>query len=272
MNRKRSKFVPSFSAQTETLESRVVLSGINSAAVLHTAAEVAEQTIARAAATSTTMTVSGGTLGSPITFTVTVRAPASAGGATGTVNITSHGSALQTLTLTPSTSTNSPYAESTASVTLTPEPGGAAYYFGKHKFSADFLPSGSFGKSHGSATLDVVQPTYTTLSDGVKVATIATGTGPAIQSGQTANVMYTGYLAKNGKIFDDSINDGGTPFSFTVGSNQVIPGFDAGTAGMQVGETRIVEIPASQGYGSTATGSIPANSTLIFVLTLDSIS
>ena len=75
-----------------------------------------------------------------------------------------------------------------------------------------------------------------------------------------------------GEIFDDSIHDGGSPFSFTIGSGQTIPGFDAGTAGMKVGETRIISIPPSQGYGSTAEGSIPANSTLIFVVTLESIS
>ena len=51
-----------------------------------------------------------------------------------------------------------------------------------------------------------------------------------------------------------------------------IPGFDAGTLGMRVGETRIVEIPSAEGYGDTANGPIPANSTLIFVLTLQSIS
>ncbi len=98
------------------------------------------------------------------------------------------------------------------------------------------------------------------------------GSGAEIQSGQTANVLYTGYLAKNGHIFDDSINDGGTPISFTLGAGRVIPGFDEGTVGMQVGESRIVLIPPAEGYGRTPSGTIPANSTLIFVLTLESIS
>ena len=116
------------------------------------------------------------------------------------------------------------------------------------------------------------EPAFTTLSDGVKVATIAQGSGPAIQSGQTANVLYTGYLAKNGQLFDDSSDHGGAPISYTLGGGDVIPGFDAGTTGMKVGETRIVLIPPADGYGSTANGSIPANSTLIFVLKLESIS
>jgi peptidylprolyl isomerase len=84
--------------------------------------------------------------------------------------------------------------------------------------------------------------------------------------------MYTGYLAKTGQIFDDSVNDGGTPFSVTLGAGQVVPGFDAGIVGMRVGETRVIEIPPSQGYGAIPNGGIPANSTLIFVVTLESIS
>jgi peptidylprolyl isomerase len=118
----------------------------------------------------------------------------------------------------------------------------------------------------------VGQPAYTALAGGVKVATIAPGTGPEIQSGQTASVFYTGYLAKNGQIFDDSINDGGAPFSFPLGAGQVVPGFDAGTVGMKVGESRVILIPPSEGYGARANGPIPANSTLIFVVTLESIS
>ena len=116
------------------------------------------------------------------------------------------------------------------------------------------------------------QPAYTTLAGGVKVATVAPGSGSEIQPGQTANVLYTGYLAKNGQIFDDSSDHGGAPLSFTVGAGEVVPGFDEGTAGMKVGETRIISIPPAEGYGSTANGPIPANSTLIFVVTLESIS
>ena len=41
---------------------------------------------------------------------------------------------------------------------------------------------------------------------------------------------------------------------------------------MQLGETRIVLIPPAEGYGKQANGPIPGNSTLIFVLTLESIS
>jgi hypothetical protein len=203
---------------------------------------------------------------------VTVRASAKAGAPEGTVEIIDHGALLGTLTLSPTTSTNGRYALSDAIATLNQPPGGAAYFFGRHSVTAEFIPSGAFSKSHAGKTFNVSKPAYTALAGGVKIATIAQGTGPGIQSGQTASVLYTGYLAKNGHIFDDSINDGGAPFSFTVGAGQVIPGFDLGAVGMQVGETRIVLIPPAEGYGNTASGPIPARSTLIFVLTLESIS
>jgi FKBP-type peptidyl-prolyl cis-trans isomerase len=126
--------------------------------------------------------------------------------------------------------------------------------------------------SKATKSFTVNKPAYTTLAGGVKTATIVQGSGAQIQSGQTAGVLYTGYLAKNGHVFDDSINDGGAPLRFTIGSGQVIPGFDLGTAGMQVGETRIISIPPAEGYGPKDNGPIPPNSTLIFVVTLESIS
>jgi FKBP-type peptidyl-prolyl cis-trans isomerase FkpA len=147
-----------------------------------------------------------------------------------------------------------------------------AFFFGKHAVSAVFIPSGPFSQSHDSKVFNVSEPAYTTLTGGVKTATIAPGTGAEIQSGQTASVLYTGYLTKNGHIFDDSINDGGAPLRFTLGAGEVVPGFDAGTSGMQVGETRIIMIPRAEGYGAQGNGPIPRNSTLIFVVTLESIS
>jgi peptidylprolyl isomerase len=256
----------------ETLESRVVLSGINSPIALHqSAVEVAAQT-AKKEATKTTLAVSAGTLEQPITFTVTVRSAASAGAPEGSVNIIDHGTVIQSLMLSPTTSTSPKFAFSDATYTLTTPPGGGAYFFGKHSVSVTFNPSGSFSKSSGNKTFNVSKPAYTALAGGVKIATVAPGSGPAIQSGQTASVLYTGYLASNGRIFDDSLNDGGTPFSFTVGAGEVIPGFDLGTVGMQVGETRIILSPPAEGYGHRANGPIPGNSTLIFVLTLESIS
>ncbi len=273
MNKRRSRSALTPSVVIETLEGRVVLSGIASPSSLgQSAAQIAPRS-AHMAATETTLAVAAGTLGQPITFTVMVRAAAKAGSPQGTVSIIDHGTVIGTLRLSPSVTT-SHEAFSSATATLTQQPGAPAYYFGKHTVKAVYVPNGDFNFKASShvKTFTVHQPTYTTLPGGVKIATVTPGMGLGIQGGQTANVLYTGYLAKNGHVFDASVNHGGTPFSYTVGAGQVIPGFDEGTFGMQVGETRIVKIPASMGYGATANGSIPANSTLVFVLTLESIS
>ncbi len=276
MNRRRSRFAPAVFVLTDTLESRTLLSGVasafDSAKPLHQTAEVVAATSAGESPTQTLLTISAGTLGQPITFTVTVRAPGASGSPEGTVNILNHGQVIETLTLSPIESTGGRYAFSDATYTLTQPPGGAAFFFGRHPITAEFIPGGNFSKSIGRRTFTVSKPAFTTLAGGVKVATIAQGSGASIQSGQTASVLYTGYLARNGDIFDDSINDGGAPLRFTLGTGQVIAGFDEGTLGMQVGETRIVSIPPAEGYGAKANGPIPAHSTLIFVLTLESIS
>ncbi len=271
MKKRRSRSALAPTVVIETLEGRVVLSGIAAPGTLgQSAAEVASRA-AHNAATETTLSVTAGTLGQPISITVTVRAPAKAGSPQGTVNIVEHGTVLGSFTLTPTAAT-SRYAFSGVTATMNQAPGAPAYYFGKHPIKAVFVPNGDFKMSSQAKAFIVHEPVYTTLPGGVKIATVTPGSGLGIQGGQTASVLYTGYLAKNGKVFDSSSNHGNTPFSYVVGAGQVIPGFDEGTFGMQVGETRIVKIPASMGYGSTASGSIPANSTLIFVLTLESIS
>ncbi|MFO7166785.1 MAG: peptidylprolyl isomerase [Chloroflexota bacterium] len=66
------------------------------------------------------------------------------------------------------------------------------------------------------------------------------------KTGDTVSVHYTGTLA-DGTVFDSS--HGGEPLVFTIGAGQVIPGFEAAVAGMQLGETRTMTIPAGQAYG-----------------------
>ena len=272
MNKRRARSASALSFAVESLEGRMVLSGMASTLALpQGTVEVAAQ-VMKKAATETTLAVHAGTLGQPVTFTVTVRGPASAGSPSGTVNLIDHGQLIAKLALSPTTSTGAKSAVSEATYTLTQPSGDSAYFFGKHTISATFTPSGSFSKSGAIKTFTVSQPAYTSLAGGVKIATITPGSGPQIQSGQTANVLYTGYLAKNGQVFDDSISHGDTPLNFTVGAGQVVPGFDAGTAGMQAGESRIILIPPAEGYGHTANGPIPANSTLVFVVTLESIT
>lgn len=76
------------------------------------------------------------------------------------------------------------------------------------------------------------------------------------KSGDTVQVHYTGILT-DGTVFDSSA--GRTPLEFTVGSGQVIKGFDDGVAGMNPGEKKTINIPVEDAYG-------PANEDMIFTL------
>jgi peptidylprolyl isomerase len=67
-----------------------------------------------------------------------------------------------------------------------------------------------------------------------------------VKRGDTVSVHYTGTL-DDGTIFDTS--EGGPPLVFTVGSGQVISGFEDGVLGMEIGETRDITIPPEQAYG-----------------------
>jgi len=98
-----------------------------------------------------------------------------------------------------------------------------------------------------------------TTATGLKYIEAEVGTGATAHMGGTAAVHYTLWLL-NGTFVETSRN--GSPYTFTLGSS--IAGFDQGVAGMKVGGKRRLIVPPSLGYGSTAQGPIPANSTLIF--------
>jgi FKBP-type peptidyl-prolyl cis-trans isomerase 2 len=67
------------------------------------------------------------------------------------------------------------------------------------------------------------------------------------QDGDSVEVHYVGTL-DDGSQFDSS-RDRGTPFSFTVGTGQVISGFDEAVRGAQIGDTNIVRMEAADAYG-----------------------
>lgn len=67
-----------------------------------------------------------------------------------------------------------------------------------------------------------------------------------VKSGDKVRVHYHGKL-RSGETFDSS--EGREPLEFTVGSGQVIKGFDNGVTGMQVGDKKTVEIPVDDAYG-----------------------
>ena len=101
----------------------------------------------------------------------------------------------------------------------------------------------------------------------LKIEDLVVGTGEAAVVGKNVSVHYTGTLT-DGTKFDSSV-DRGTPFTFSLGAGEVIPGWDQGIVGMKVGGKRKLTIPPSLGYGEAGYGdAIPPNSTLIFEVEL----
>jgi peptidylprolyl isomerase len=71
------------------------------------------------------------------------------------------------------------------------------------------------------------------------------------KAGDTVRIHYTGTLS-DGSTFDSSA--GRDPLEFTLGSGQVIPGFDKAVTGMSVGDEQTVEIPCGDAYGESDPG------------------
>ncbi|MDA8595653.1 MAG: FKBP-type peptidyl-prolyl cis-trans isomerase [Flavobacteriaceae bacterium] len=68
----------------------------------------------------------------------------------------------------------------------------------------------------------------------------------AAKANDTVKVHYKGTLS-DGQVFDTS--EGRDPMEFTLGTGQVIPGFENGILGMDADQTKTIEIPAAEAYG-----------------------
>ncbi len=78
-----------------------------------------------------------------------------------------------------------------------------------------------------------------------------------IEAGKSVKVHYKGTL-DDGSVFDSS--EGRDPIEFQMGSESLIPGFEAAVAEMEIDETRSVTIPSAEAYGDVnedMVGEIP---------------
>ena len=112
----------------------------------------------------------------------------------------------------------------------------------------------------------VMSANVTTTASGLKIDDLKVGSGVEAKSGDIVRMLYAGYLESGVKF--DSATDPAKPFEFTLGAGRVIAGWDQGIVGMKEGGERQLVIPPQLGYGTCGSGPIPANSTLIFTVTL----
>ena len=68
----------------------------------------------------------------------------------------------------------------------------------------------------------------------------------AAEKGDNVKIHYKGTL-QDGTVFDSS--EWREPLGYTLGSGQVIPGFDEAVMGMSDGEAKNVTIPVDKAYG-----------------------
>ncbi|HEX7804634.1 MAG TPA: FKBP-type peptidyl-prolyl cis-trans isomerase [Cellulomonas sp.] len=133
-------------------------------------------------------------------------------------------------------------------------------------------------RAEGAAVAPVAGlPTVTLAADGTPTLTPATGAAPtalvaqplikgsgaAVTDGQTVTVNYTGWLW-DGTKFDSSW--GASKFTSALKSGSIIDGWIKGLVGQTVGSQVLLVIPPDLAYGATEQGTIPANSTLVFVV------
>ncbi len=110
--------------------------------------------------------------------------------------------------------------------------------------------------------------TSTPLPSGLYYIETKAGKGNVPKAGQFCTVNYTGKLL-NGTVFDSS--EGRDPFSFQLGTGQVIAGWDEGIAMMKKNGKALLIIPSHLAYGERNTGSIPPYSPLVFQVELTDI-
>lgn len=94
------------------------------------------------------------------------------------------------------------------------------------------------------------------------------GTGAVAKDGDEVTVQYVGVGYESEEEFDSSWSRN-EPFTFQLGSSQVIPGWDQGVKGMRVGGRRELIVPPDLAYGEAGVPpDIGPNETLVFVVDL----
>lgn len=117
----------------------------------------------------------------------------------------------------------------------------------------------------GSYLMDVQ---LNSVRPGVMVLVEFEGAGTPARPGDRLSLDYDARVEGHDEPFDSSEMRGG-PMRLTLGSGAVIPGLEAGLAGIRPGETRHITIPPYLAYGDRgiAGGLIPPNAVLVFRVT-----
>lgn len=135
---------------------------------------------------------------------------------------------------------------------------------------ASASPTGAAGTSGVEVSTDTAVAPEISLPDGdppneLVVETVVEGDGDEVVAGDLLLADYTGVLWDGGEEFDSSWSRG-EPAAFGIGTGAVIDGWDQGLVGQQVGDRVLLVIPPDLAYGDQESPTIPADSTLVFVV------
>ncbi len=100
----------------------------------------------------------------------------------------------------------------------------------------------------------------------LKTQDTVAGNGAVASAGKSVKVAYTLYFydSRVASTKGTQIEANTVGYTFTLGANAVIPGFDQGITGMKLGGKRTITIPASLAYGNAGQNSIPGGAALVF--------
>jgi FKBP-type peptidyl-prolyl cis-trans isomerase len=105
------------------------------------------------------------------------------------------------------------------------------------------------------------------MPSGVRYMVLTEGSGPKPRQRQRVKALYRGMFL-DGREFS-SMLDPANPFVFTLGTRQVIAGWEVTFMDMKVGEKRVIIIPHALGYGLLGRSpDIPNRATLVFEVEL----
>jgi len=158
-----------------------------------------------------------------------------------------------------SSSSSSPTTTRAAAASTTPTTSGPPTTIP----AADLSPAGTAGTAPTVTVPKGKPPTR------LETADLISGTGPAAKAGDSVTVQYVLATYSSGRVVQSSWTT--QPFTFILDATpeQVIPGWDQGVAGMQVGGRRELIIPPILGYRNQSPGAgIGINDTLVFVVDL----
>lgn len=133
--------------------------------------------------------------------------------------------------------------------------------------AVDETPDGTEQSTDGGAGGAAAPPMEGAPPDELQVEQLAApadANAREATAGDVVAVHYTGWAWSTGEKFDSS-RDRGQPITFELGARQVIPGWDEGIVGLQVGEHARLTIPPEMAYGEAGAGAaIGPDETLVF--------